>query len=90
MQRSPTEKMKIELPLMRAVPPPQSRALVGTFHTRMSLSRTSCLASVWPGSLGQPFRMKVMPSSGSSVKCVLCALFIVTMSGWRPKPLTPL
>ena len=46
--------MKIELPLMRAELPPQSRALVGTFHTFMSFRATSCLASVSPGFDGQP------------------------------------
>ena len=39
-------KVKIELPLMRAEPPPQSRALVGRFVTLRSFSETSWRASV--------------------------------------------
>ena len=54
MHRSAMAKMKIELPLMRAAFEPQSRALVGTFHTFMSLSVMSCLASLSPGLEGQP------------------------------------
>ena len=82
--------MKIELPLMRTDSPAQLRALVGTFQTLRSFSVTLCLASLVPGSCGQPRSTWLMPSSGSSVKCVECVLFMVTMSGFLPKPFMPL
>ena len=60
-------------------PPAQSRMLVATLRTRTSPSVRSCLAG--PPSGFQPRRTRLMVGSGNIEKWVVCARFMVAMSG---------